>query len=41
LALTALDFLAVTNNPIGSFGAQAYAQYGNPALVQVLSVTGM
>jgi apolipoprotein N-acyltransferase len=41
LALTALDFLAMTINPIGSFGAQAYAQYGNPALVQLLSVTGM
>ncbi|HSR29057.1 MAG TPA: nitrilase-related carbon-nitrogen hydrolase [Anaerolineae bacterium] len=41
LALTALDFLAMTINPIGSFGAQAYTQYGNPALVQLLSVTGM
>jgi apolipoprotein N-acyltransferase len=42
LALTALDFLAVTLNPlIGSFGAQAYNQYGNLALMQLLSVTGM
>ena len=42
LALTALDLLAVTLNPIiGSFGAQAYNQYGNLALMQLLSVTGM
>jgi apolipoprotein N-acyltransferase len=42
LALTALDFLAMTLNPIiGSFGAQAYNQYGNLALMQLLSVTGM
>ena len=41
LALTALDFLVMTLNPIGSFGAQAYRLYGNPALMQLLSVTGM
>jgi apolipoprotein N-acyltransferase len=41
LALTAMGFLAMTNSPIGSFGAGAYAQYGNLALMQLLSVTGM
>jgi apolipoprotein N-acyltransferase len=40
-ALTAADFLSATFSPVGSFGAQAYAQYGNPALVQLLSITGM
>jgi apolipoprotein N-acyltransferase len=41
LALTAVNFLAMTFNPMGSFGAQAYTQYGNLALMQLLSVTGM
>jgi apolipoprotein N-acyltransferase len=41
LALTAMDFLGMTTNPMGSFGAQAYTQYGNLALMQLLSVTGM
>ncbi len=40
-ALTAMDFLSATSSPVGSFGAQAYAQYGNLALMQLLSVTGM
>jgi apolipoprotein N-acyltransferase len=41
LAVTAMDFLGMTINPIGSWGAQAYTQYGNLALMQLLSVTGM
>jgi apolipoprotein N-acyltransferase len=41
LAVTALDFLSVTTSPMGSFGAQAYTQYGNLAFMQLLSVTGM
>jgi apolipoprotein N-acyltransferase len=41
LALTAVNFLAMTFNPMGSFGAQANAHSGNLALVQLLSVTGM
>ena len=41
LARTVSEFLAMTINPIGSFGAQAYAQYGSPALVQLVSITGM
>ena len=41
LAVTAMDFLGMTTNPMGSFGAQAYSQYGNPALMQLLSITGM
>jgi apolipoprotein N-acyltransferase len=41
LAITALDFLGMTTNPLGSFGAQAYTQYGSLILIQLLSVTGM
>jgi apolipoprotein N-acyltransferase len=41
LAVTALDFLSMTTNPLGSFGAQAYSQYGSLTLIQLLSVTGM
>ena len=41
LALTAMDYLSATFSPIGSFGAQAYTQYGNLALMQLLSITGM
>jgi apolipoprotein N-acyltransferase len=41
LALTATDFISATSSPIGSFGAQAYTQYGNLALMQLMSVTGM
>jgi apolipoprotein N-acyltransferase len=40
-AMTAADFVSATFSPIGSFGAQAYAQYGNLAFMQLLSVTGM
>ncbi len=41
LAITALDFLGMTTNPLGSFGAQAYSQYGSLTFIQLLSVTGM
>jgi apolipoprotein N-acyltransferase len=41
LAVTALDFLGMTANPLGSFGAQAYTQFGSLTLMQLLSVTGM
>jgi apolipoprotein N-acyltransferase len=41
LALTALQFLGMTGSPVGSFGAQAYTQYGNLALMQLLSLTGL
>jgi apolipoprotein N-acyltransferase len=41
LAVTALDFLGMTMNPLGSYGAQAYTQYGSLTLLQLLSVTGM
>lgn len=41
LAVTALDFLGMTMNPMGSFGAQAYTQYSSLTFIQLLSVTGM
>jgi apolipoprotein N-acyltransferase len=41
LGVTALDFLGMTSNPLGSFGAQAYTQYGNLPFLQLLSLTGM
>ncbi len=41
LAGTALEFLGMTTSPVGSFGAAAYTQYGNLALMQLLSLTGM
>ncbi len=41
LAFTAIEFFSMTTNPMGSFGAQAYTQYGNLALMQLVSVTGM
>ena len=41
LGVTALDFLAMSGNPLGSFGAQAYSQSGSLTLLQLLSVTGM
>jgi apolipoprotein N-acyltransferase len=40
-AITAMDFLGATFSPVGSFGAQAYTQYGNLAFIQLLSVTGL
>jgi apolipoprotein N-acyltransferase len=41
LAVTAVDFVSAKANPLGSIGAQAYFQYGNLALMQLLSITGM
>ena len=41
LAVTALEFLSLTLNPMGTFGARAYTLYGNLALMQLLSLTGM
>ncbi len=41
LAVTALDFASAKANPLGSIGGQAYLQYGNLALMQLLSITGM
>jgi apolipoprotein N-acyltransferase len=41
LAATAVDFAGAKANPLGSVGAQAYFQYGNLALMQLLSITGM
>jgi apolipoprotein N-acyltransferase len=41
LAVTAIDFLTISANPQGSFGAQAYTQYNSLVLMQLLSVTGM
>ncbi len=41
LTITVLDYLSAKANPLGSVGAQAYFQYGNLALLQLLSITGM
>ena len=41
LIVTALDFISAKANPMGSIGAQAYFQYGNLVLMQLLSLTGM
>jgi apolipoprotein N-acyltransferase len=41
LAVTALEFLSLSINPMGTFGARAYTLYGNLALMQLLSLTGM
>ncbi len=41
LAYTALEFINTVTNPIGSFGMQAYTQYDNLALLQLVSLTGM
>jgi apolipoprotein N-acyltransferase len=41
LGITALDFLGMSMNPMGSFGAQAYGQSNSLTLMQLLSVTGM
>jgi apolipoprotein N-acyltransferase len=41
LAVTAVEFISVTTNSLGSFGAQAYSQYHCPTLVQLVSITGM
>ncbi|MEJ2710420.1 MAG: nitrilase-related carbon-nitrogen hydrolase [Anaerolineales bacterium] len=41
LAVTALEFLTISANPMGSIGAQAYTQYNSQVLMQLVSVTGM
>jgi apolipoprotein N-acyltransferase len=41
LAVTAVDFVSAKANPLGSIGGQAYFQYGNLPLMQLLSITGM
>ena len=41
LVFTALEFINSFTNPLGSFGSIAYSQYGNLALLQLASLTGM
>lgn len=41
LAVTAWEFINLTTSPMGSFGSQAYTQYGNLALMQLASITGI
>lgn len=41
LATTAWEFINLTTSPMGSFGSQAYTQYGNLALMQLASITGI
>jgi apolipoprotein N-acyltransferase len=41
LAVTSIEFLTISMNPLGSFGAQAYTQYNSLVLLQLLSITGM
>lgn len=41
LAVTAMDFISATTNPMGSLGAYAYALNDNLVLLQLLSITGM
>ena len=40
-AATAMEFLTVSGNPIGNFGATGYSQASLPVLMQITSVTGM
>ncbi len=40
-AFTAWEFVRLTNNPLGSFGALGYTQYGDLPLMQLVSVTGI
>ncbi len=35
------DYISARANPLGSIGAQAYFQFGNTALLQLLAITGM
>jgi apolipoprotein N-acyltransferase len=39
--MTAVEFLGVGGNPMGTFGATAYTQYGNLPLMQLVSLTGL
>jgi apolipoprotein N-acyltransferase len=41
LAATGWEFINLTTSPMGSFGSQAYTQYGNLPLMQLVSVTGI
>ena len=41
LIVVSIDYISAKANPLGSIGAQAYFQYGNLALMQLLSITGM
>jgi apolipoprotein N-acyltransferase len=41
LSATALEFLTISANPMGSIGAQAYTQFNSPVILQLASVTGM
>lgn len=42
LAYTAIEYLTMSGgNPMGSFGAQGYTQYGIPVIMQLASVTGL
>jgi apolipoprotein N-acyltransferase len=41
LGVTALEFLTISANPMGSIGAQAYTQWNSPVLMQLVSITGM
>jgi apolipoprotein N-acyltransferase len=42
LAMTALEFINVSTNPMGSYGqSSAYSQYDNLVLLQLVSLTGM
>ena len=41
LIVTAVSYVSAKANPTGSIGAQAYFQYSNLALLQLLSITGM
>jgi len=41
LAATALEFFYIYTNPVGTWGATGFSQYGVLALMQLASVTGM
>jgi apolipoprotein N-acyltransferase len=41
LAATTLEFLNIHTNPVGTWGATGFTQYGNLPLMQIASVTGV
>lgn len=41
LTVTALEFLTLSANPMGTIAGQAYTQYNSLVLMQLVSVTGM
>jgi apolipoprotein N-acyltransferase len=41
LAVTSLEYINSLTGPFGYWGSQAYSQYGNLALLQILSMTGL